>query len=52
MNKEAKKVEETEQEPKPVEVSEQDLDEVAGGGSSDVGGIDIVVKRKPTRQGA
>ena len=31
MNEETKKVEETKQEPKPVELSEQDLDKVAGG---------------------
>ena len=33
MSEETKKVEETEQEPKAVELSEQDLDEVAGGAS-------------------
>ena len=48
MSKESKKIEQTEQEVKASELSEQDLDQVAGGGVNDVKGIDIIVKKNPT----
>ena len=48
MNEQTKKIEPTEQEVKASELSEQDLDQVAGGTNNDVKGIDIIVKKKPT----
>jgi hypothetical protein len=50
MSEETKKVEQTEQEAKAAEVSEQDLDSVSGGGS-EIGDIDVVVKKKPSGSG-
>jgi hypothetical protein len=53
MSEETKKVEQIEQEAKqdvkgvkPTELSEQDLEKVAGGSSENIGGIDIVVRKK------
>jgi hypothetical protein len=46
MSKETKKIEKTEQEVKPTELSEQELDSVAGGTIDDVKGIDIIIKKK------
>ena len=48
MNEETKKIEPTEQEVKASELSEQDLDQVAGGTNNDVRGIDIIIKKKPS----
>jgi hypothetical protein len=48
MSEETKKIEQTEQEVKASELSEQELDSVAGGASNDVKGIDIIVKKKPS----
>ena len=48
MNEETKKIEPTEQKAKASELSEQDLDNVAGGGVNDIKGIDIIVKNKLT----
>ena len=46
MNEETKKIEPTEQKAKASELSEQELDNVAGGTSNDVKGIDIIVRKK------
>ena len=46
MSEESKKVEQPEQEAKASELSEQELDNVAGGASNAVKGIDIIVKKK------
>jgi hypothetical protein len=48
MSEETKKIKQTEQEAKASELSEQDLDNVAGSASNAVKGIDIIVKKKPT----
>jgi hypothetical protein len=48
MSEETKKVEQAEQEANAAELSERDLDSVAGGGSENIGGIDIIVKKKPS----
>ena len=45
MSEQTKKVDQIEQDAKASELSEQDLDEVAGGGT-DIDGIDVVVKKK------
>ena len=50
MSEETEKVEKIEQEAKAAELLEQDLDEVSGGGT-DVDGIDIIVKKKPSGSG-
>ena len=47
MNEETKKIEPTEQKAKASELSEQELDYVAGATSNDVKGIDIIIKKKP-----
>ena len=49
MNEATKKAEQIEREAKAAELSDKDLDNVAGGGKEDIGGIDIVVKKKPTQ---
>ena len=46
MSEETKKIEQPEQEVKASELSEQELDNVDGGGSNAVRGIDIIVKKK------
>ena len=50
MSEQTKKVEQIEQEAKASELAEQDLDEVAGGGT-DIGDIDIVIRKKPSGSG-
>jgi hypothetical protein len=57
MSEESKKIEKIEQEAKqdvkevkPTELSEQELDNVAGGAANDVKGIDIIVKPPPYLQ--
>ena len=49
MSEQTKKVDQIEQEAKASKLSEQDLDEVAGGGTT-IDGIDIVVKKKPAQK--
>ena len=46
MSEESKKIEKIEQEAKAPELSEQELDSVAGGDANDVKGIDIIVRKK------
>jgi hypothetical protein len=51
MSEETKKVEQTEPDAKASEVSEQDLEELAGGAPGDpIQGIDVSVGRKPKKQ--
>lgn len=46
MSEETKMIEQIEQEAKASELSEQELDSVAGGAEDVVRGIDIIVKKK------
>ena len=46
MSEETTMIEQIEQEAKASELSERELDNVAGGAADDVRGIDIIVKKK------
>ena len=50
MSEQTNKVEQIEQEAKASELAEQNLDEVAGGGS-EIGDIDVIIKKKPSGSG-
>ena len=53
MSEETKKAEKIDQEVKPPEVSDQDLDNVAAGAPGDpIQGIDVSIGRKPKPQNA